>query len=198
MGKQLGQGDIDALFAAAGANSSATSAGPASEALERYDFSRAGQISNEQMRAISSVNDLFARNLMHTLGAWLRTWGSATLSVGVMQDRQMRGDSVVAEGPYRCLRNPLYVGAHTVGPYTMGSVAPSGAPESQPLNRYALEPYTYGGAAVLGNFAPNDAASNCDTGSDGVESALQPVAASGWWRRRRRRTRRCTRKAPCD
>jgi flagellar motor switch protein FliM len=73
MGKQLGQGDIDALFAAAGANSSATSAGPASEALERYDFSRAGQISNEQMRAISSVNDLFARNLMHTLGAWLRT-----------------------------------------------------------------------------------------------------------------------------
>jgi flagellar motor switch protein FliM len=25
------------------------------------------------MRAISSVNDLFARNLMHTLGAWLRT-----------------------------------------------------------------------------------------------------------------------------
>ena len=73
MGKQLGQGDIDALFAAAGANSSATSVGPASEALERYDFSRAGQISNEQMRAISSVNDLFARNLMHTLGAWLRT-----------------------------------------------------------------------------------------------------------------------------
>jgi flagellar motor switch protein FliM len=72
MGKQLEQGDIDALFAVAGANSSAASAGEASEALERYDFSRAGQISNEQMRAISSVNDLFARNLMHTLGAWLR------------------------------------------------------------------------------------------------------------------------------
>jgi flagellar motor switch protein FliM len=74
MGKQLGQGDIDALFAAAGANASASPVGQASEApLERYDFSRAGQISNDQMRAISSVNDLFARNLMHTLGAWLRT-----------------------------------------------------------------------------------------------------------------------------
>jgi flagellar motor switch protein FliM len=74
MGKQLGQGDIDALFSAAGANVSASPAGPTSEALlERYDFSRAGQISNDQMRAISSVNDLFARNLMHTLGAWLRT-----------------------------------------------------------------------------------------------------------------------------
>src|SRR5580698_4853026 len=74
MGKQLAQGDIDALFAAAGANASASPAGTASEVpLEQYDFSRAGQISNDQMRAISSVNDLFARNLMHTLGAWLRT-----------------------------------------------------------------------------------------------------------------------------
>jgi flagellar motor switch protein FliM len=70
MGKQLGQGDIDALFAAAGANASVQSTDVVSE---RYDFSRAGQISNDQMRAISSVNDLFARNLMHTLGAWLRT-----------------------------------------------------------------------------------------------------------------------------
>jgi flagellar motor switch protein FliM len=74
MGKQLGQGDIDALFAAAGATASTSSAELANEALlERYDFSKAGQISNDQMRAISSVNDLFARNLMHTLGAWLRT-----------------------------------------------------------------------------------------------------------------------------
>ena len=74
MGKQLGQGDIDALFAAAGAASASRNAGPAGEvALESYNFSRAGQISNDQMRAISSVNDLFARNLMHTLGAWLRT-----------------------------------------------------------------------------------------------------------------------------
>jgi flagellar motor switch protein FliM len=70
MGKQLTQGDIDALFAASGTNA----AEPGSTVpLERYDFSRAGQISNDQMRAISSVNDLFARNLMHTLGAWLRT-----------------------------------------------------------------------------------------------------------------------------
>jgi flagellar motor switch protein FliM len=74
MGKQLGQGDIDALFAAAGASALADATTPATEPLlERFDFSRAGQISNDQMRAISSVNDLFARNLMHTLGAWLRT-----------------------------------------------------------------------------------------------------------------------------
>jgi flagellar motor switch protein FliM len=74
MGKQLGQGDIDALFAAAGATANTQTEGQDAEVpLEHYDFSRAGQISNDQMRAISSVNDLFARNLMHTLGAWLRT-----------------------------------------------------------------------------------------------------------------------------
>jgi flagellar motor switch protein FliM len=43
------------------------------EAPEAYNFSRAGQISHEQMRSIGTVNDLFARNLMHTVGAWLRT-----------------------------------------------------------------------------------------------------------------------------
>src|ERR1700744_778856 len=75
MGKQLGQGDIDALFAAAGAAkaSEQVEGAEAEVPLEQYDFSSAGQISNDQMRAISSVNDLFARNLMHTLGAWLRT-----------------------------------------------------------------------------------------------------------------------------
>jgi flagellar motor switch protein FliM len=74
MGKQLGQGDIDALFASAAADTSVQPVEQADEIpLERYDFSRAGQISNDQMRAISSVNDLFARNMMHSLGAWLRT-----------------------------------------------------------------------------------------------------------------------------
>jgi hypothetical protein len=38
-----------------------------------YNFSSAGQISNEQLRAISMLNDLFARNLTHNLAAWLRT-----------------------------------------------------------------------------------------------------------------------------
>ena len=74
MGKQLGQQDIDALFAAANASAASQATVAAITApLEKYNFSRAGQVSNEQMRAISTVNDLFARNLMHTLGAWLRT-----------------------------------------------------------------------------------------------------------------------------
>lgn len=80
MEKVLGQEDIDALFASAGSGESA--AGKAEVAAEAYNFSRAGQISNEQMRAISTVNDLFARNLMHTVGAWLRTEFEVTLVSG--------------------------------------------------------------------------------------------------------------------
>jgi flagellar motor switch protein FliM len=38
-----------------------------------YNFASAGQISNDQLRAISMLNDLFARNLTHNMAAWLRT-----------------------------------------------------------------------------------------------------------------------------
>ncbi|MFC6644298.1 flagellar motor switch protein FliM [Granulicella cerasi] len=43
------------------------------EEARPYNFSRSGQISTEQMQAIAMVNDGIARNLTHTLGAWLRS-----------------------------------------------------------------------------------------------------------------------------
>lgn len=46
---------------------------PPAAAYVPYNFSRSGLITNDQLRAINTVNDLFARNLMHTMGAWLRT-----------------------------------------------------------------------------------------------------------------------------
>lgn len=76
--------------------------------------------------------------------------------------------------------NPLYVGVYSVGPYGAGSVSPSGAAESEPTGN-PLQPYKAGFYAVQTNFAPGDAAGNCDTGGDGVESAPQPVATGGWW-----------------
>jgi protein-S-isoprenylcysteine O-methyltransferase Ste14 len=43
-------------------------------------------------------------------GAWLRIWATAYIGAGVMGDKSLRADHVVASGPYRYLRNPLYLG----------------------------------------------------------------------------------------
>lgn len=72
MEKTLKQDEIDALFQAASAQSHP--AKPEARArVVPYNFASAGQISTEQLRAISMLNDLFARNLTHNLSAWLRT-----------------------------------------------------------------------------------------------------------------------------
>ena len=72
--KTLKQDEIDALFKAARSQAPAAAA-PAGvrDKVVPYNFSSAGQISTEQLRAISMLNDLFARNLTHNLAAWLRT-----------------------------------------------------------------------------------------------------------------------------
>jgi protein-S-isoprenylcysteine O-methyltransferase Ste14 len=44
-------------------------------------------------------------------GAGLRVWGTAYLGHGVMRDSALHGEGLVAAGPYRYLRNPLYLGA---------------------------------------------------------------------------------------
>ena len=72
MEKMLKQDEIDALFQAARSSSTDSKPKVDANALVRYDFGSAGQISNDQLRAISLLNDLFARNLTHNLAAWLR------------------------------------------------------------------------------------------------------------------------------
>ncbi len=70
MEKELGQEEIDALFQAARRHAVS---GDAGARVLPWSFSRSGQISNEQLRAISMLNDIFARNLTHHLGAWFRS-----------------------------------------------------------------------------------------------------------------------------
>jgi flagellar motor switch protein FliM len=71
--KTLKQDEIDALFEAARSTTSQAAKTEVRARVVPYSFSSAGQISNEQLRAISMLNDLFARNLTHNLAAWLRT-----------------------------------------------------------------------------------------------------------------------------
>jgi flagellar motor switch protein FliM len=73
MEKTLQQDEIDALFQAARSSAPEAAHNEARARVLPYNFSSAGQISTEQLRAISMLNDMFARNLTHNLAAWLRT-----------------------------------------------------------------------------------------------------------------------------
>jgi len=48
--------------------------------------------------------------LAAALGAFLRIWGAAWLGYGVVQHGQMQSATLMADGPYRYVRNPLYLG----------------------------------------------------------------------------------------
>ena len=71
--KTLKQDEIDALFEATRSTSPEASRTGVRARVVPYNFASAGQISTDQLRAISMLNDLFARNLTHNLAAWLRT-----------------------------------------------------------------------------------------------------------------------------
>jgi protein-S-isoprenylcysteine O-methyltransferase Ste14 len=60
-------------------------------------------------------------------GAILRTWGTAYLSPSVVHDPALHGEAVIAAGPYRYVRNPLYLGnfIHTLALALL--MPPSGA-----------------------------------------------------------------------
>ena len=100
MEKILGQAAIDALFADANLGIPVPAGSELSgTVVEMYNFSRAGQISNDQMRAIGTVNDLFARNLMNTVGAWLRS----EFHVALVSSEQMAYSEFlerISEGTY--------------------------------------------------------------------------------------------------
>jgi hypothetical protein len=44
------------------------------------------------------------------IGAMIRTWAGAYIRANVLQDSKLRTENLVADGPFRYTRNPLYLG----------------------------------------------------------------------------------------
>ncbi|MBS1799926.1 MAG: isoprenylcysteine carboxylmethyltransferase family protein [Acidobacteria bacterium] len=59
--------------------------------------------------------------------AWLRTWGAAYLGAGIVNDASLHGNRIVAAGPYRYMRNPLYWGTFVHALALALLMLPSGA-----------------------------------------------------------------------
>jgi protein-S-isoprenylcysteine O-methyltransferase Ste14 len=63
---------------------------------------------------LQSDPDLVARILfafaaiLLTVAVLLRTWASSYLRAGVVYAAEVKTDSLIADGPYRLVRNPLY------------------------------------------------------------------------------------------
>ena len=79
MEKVLNQEEIDAMVRAARSGSNSAAAQPPQSHVEAWDVRLAGQIGREQLQAITQLHETFARNLTHSLGAYLRVVFAATL-----------------------------------------------------------------------------------------------------------------------
>ena len=75
------------------------------EAISRW----AAGPSHVRMHAIARLIFAFGTALV-ALAAALRTWAAAYLRSDVVHDREIHLEILVADGPYRHVRNPLYLG----------------------------------------------------------------------------------------
>lgn len=79
MEKVLNQEEIDAMVRAARGGSAGPVPSEAPLEVELWDVKRAEQIGRDQLQAITSLHEGFARNLTHSLGAYLRVVFAAAL-----------------------------------------------------------------------------------------------------------------------
>jgi flagellar motor switch protein FliM len=121
--KSLQQNEIDALFQAARRSSPLASHPEARAHAAPYNFSSAGQISPDQLRAISMVSDLFARNLTRNLSASLHT----SLQVNLVSAEQIQFNEFLLRIPEICYVASLRLeplGALSVLQLDLGVVPP--------------------------------------------------------------------------
>jgi len=79
MEKVLNQEEIDAMVRAARTGGRGEAQLPSKGRVEHWDLRRAGEIGREQLEAVTLLHEGFARNLTHSLGAYLRVALAITL-----------------------------------------------------------------------------------------------------------------------
>ena len=65
--------------------------------------------------------------LLAGIGALLRIWGTAYLGTGTVHSLDMKAGAVMADGPYRYVRNPLYLGLWFMAAALAFLMPPTGA-----------------------------------------------------------------------
>ncbi|MEZ2345959.1 flagellar motor switch protein FliM [Terriglobus sp. RCC_193] len=80
----------------------AADSAPATDAAA-FNFSRAGLVANDQLRTLRTLDEQFARNLTHTLGAWLRT----TITIAPQPASQVTFSQFMEQTSAGCFVLPL-------------------------------------------------------------------------------------------
>jgi protein-S-isoprenylcysteine O-methyltransferase Ste14 len=83
------------------------------------------------------------------VAAVLRVWGSAYLGPATVVSTSMRAGGVTADGPYRCVRNPLYIGLFFMFAAMSVLMPPSGALAALVLEAVFIVRLTLGEEAFL-------------------------------------------------
>lgn len=87
------------------------------------ELSRLGVVSF----AVATPLVIVVAALVAAAGAVLRVWGTAWLGPGTVNSMQMKAGTVLADGPYRHVRNPLYLGSECMVAAMAFLMPPTGA-----------------------------------------------------------------------
>lgn len=101
--------------------------------------------------APASTAVIVVGSLVALLGAVFRIWGAAYLGYRTVHHGQMQAAAVMADGPYRYVRNPLYIGGWCMMLAMALLMPPSGALVSMALLTLFLLRLIFGEEAYLGD-----------------------------------------------
>jgi protein-S-isoprenylcysteine O-methyltransferase Ste14 len=87
------------------------------------ELNRLGLVSS----AVAAPIVIIVATLIAAKGAVLRIWGAACLGYDTVHHEQMQAGSVMADGPYRYVRNPLYLGGWCMTAAASFLMPPTGA-----------------------------------------------------------------------